>query len=118
MAVEHRNIPEEELHELKGASTAASGQVPFANGSGTTEFRLIFWADVNGKPTFAEVAESGSYTDLTDTPTIPTDSDIITVMASKTQIAALNAIADTSTATAEEIAVKVNQIISALKAGV
>ena len=105
------------MHELKGAATAASGQVPFANGSGSTEFRLVLWSDINSKPSFADVAESGSYSDLEDTPTIPTDSDIITVMASKSQIAALNTIADTSTATVEEVAVKVNQIISALKAG-
>ena len=32
----------------------------------------ISWADVSGKPSFATVATSGSYNDLTDKPTIPT----------------------------------------------
>lgn len=31
----------------------------------------IAWADVTGKPSFATVATSGSYTDLTDKPSIP-----------------------------------------------
>ena len=31
------------------------------------------WADITGKPTFATVATSGSYNDLSDKPTIPTN---------------------------------------------
>ena len=34
MAIEHSDIPNAELHELKGASTAASGQVPTSDGAG------------------------------------------------------------------------------------
>ena len=32
----------------------------------------VDWADVENKPTFAKVATSGSYTDLSNKPTIPT----------------------------------------------
>ena len=32
----------------------------------------VAWSDVTGKPSFATVATSGSYTDLSDKPTIPT----------------------------------------------
>lgn len=32
----------------------------------------VAWADVTGKPTFADVATSGSYADLTNTPTLGT----------------------------------------------
>lgn len=37
----HKNLAEADLHELKGASTATSGQVPVSNGSGTTVFSKI-----------------------------------------------------------------------------
>lgn len=36
MAIEHKNIPDAERHEPKGASTATSGQVLRSLGSGTT----------------------------------------------------------------------------------
>lgn len=35
MAIEHDSIPNDGLHELKGASTATSGQVPVADGLGS-----------------------------------------------------------------------------------
>lgn len=38
MAIEHRNIPDAQRHEPKGASTAAAGTVLSANGIGGTEF--------------------------------------------------------------------------------
>lgn len=41
------------------------------NGGGLTNLSVA-WASVTGKPTFATVATSGSYTDLTSKPTIPT----------------------------------------------
>ena len=44
------------------------------------------------------------------------DYDAEAVIANKTEVAALTAIADTSTATAEDVAVAVNQIIAALQA--
>lgn len=41
MAIEHKNIPEAERHEPKGASTATAGQVLTSNGDGTTQFQGI-----------------------------------------------------------------------------
>lgn len=38
MAIQHRNIPDAERHEAKGAATATSGQVLKANGDTTTSF--------------------------------------------------------------------------------
>lgn len=38
MAIEHKNIPDAERHEPKGASTATAGQIARAKGDGTTEF--------------------------------------------------------------------------------
>ena len=49
-------------------STAGGQAVTGSSGGGPTS-----WASVTGKPTFAAVATSGSYTDLTNTPTIPVD---------------------------------------------
>ena len=48
-----------------------------ANDNGYTEYTAgsatsVPWSGVTGKPTFANVATSGSYNDLTDKPTIPT----------------------------------------------
>jgi len=37
----HKDLTETDLHELKGASTATSGQVPVSNGSGSTVFSKI-----------------------------------------------------------------------------
>lgn len=41
MAIEHRNIPDSERHEPKGASTAPSGSVWVANGLGSGNFLPI-----------------------------------------------------------------------------
>ncbi len=41
MAVEHVDIAEAELHELKGASTALAGKVPAADGAGSTVFTYL-----------------------------------------------------------------------------
>lgn len=35
----------------------------------------VAWGDITGKPTLATVATSGSYNDLSDKPTIPTDNN-------------------------------------------
>lgn len=41
MAVSHKDLTGTDLHEMKGASTATSGQVPIANGAGGTPFGLL-----------------------------------------------------------------------------
>lgn len=205
MAIEHRLIPDEDLHEIKGAVSASSGQVPVANGAGSTSFRVLVpndinglsdvassgaygdlsgrpdlaavatsgdyndlsntpslstvatsgeysdltgtpslspvatsgsyndlsntpnlstvatsgeYSDLSGTPSLSAVATSGSYNDLADQPTILDSDDVITIVASKAEIAALTPIADPTTATAEDVANAVNDIIAALQAGV
>lgn len=41
MAIQHRDIPDSERHEVKGASTAASNLFLAANGDGSTSFKRI-----------------------------------------------------------------------------
>jgi hypothetical protein len=41
MAIEHKNIPDAQLHEVKGAASATSGQVLMATGSGTATFQTL-----------------------------------------------------------------------------
>jgi hypothetical protein len=53
--------------KLTGAPTALSS---FTNDSGY--LTTVSWSQVTAKPTFATVATSGSYTDLSSKPTIPT----------------------------------------------
>lgn len=48
MATEHRNIPDGERHELKGASTALVGSVPVADGVGGTAFQKLGPANFTG----------------------------------------------------------------------
>ena len=38
MTVQHRDIPEAQLHEVKGAASASSGQILIANGTGSATF--------------------------------------------------------------------------------
>lgn len=46
----HSAIADADRHEAKGASSATSGTVLFANGDGTTEFRLVNYGDLGTKP--------------------------------------------------------------------
>ena len=103
MAVQHKDIPEDELHEPKGVSTAANGTVYTANGVGSGSWVLptTQWTAISNKPSAFE----------------PIPSSVIDIQAAKTEIAALTLIADTANATAEDVAIKLNKVISALKAG-
>ena len=49
--MEHKDIPDAQLHQIKGAASASSGQVPIATGSGTTVFGFLDWTQVANKPT-------------------------------------------------------------------
>lgn len=49
--MEHKDIPDAQLHQIKGAASASSGQVPIATGSGTAAFGFIDWSQVANKPT-------------------------------------------------------------------
>jgi hypothetical protein len=46
----HSALTGADLHETKGAASAASGQVPIANGSGGAPFGQLQWTQVGGKP--------------------------------------------------------------------
>lgn len=48
MTTQHRDIPDAELHGIKGASTALFGAVPVANGSGGTVFQKISTSSLAG----------------------------------------------------------------------
>lgn len=50
---QHANLSEAELHELKGASTAAASTVPVANGSGSTAFAKLTTASLDTASIFA-----------------------------------------------------------------
>lgn len=39
--IAHKNLTDPQLHEMKGASTALAGQVPFADGEGNTSWQTI-----------------------------------------------------------------------------
>lgn len=48
MTVAHKNLTGTDLHELKGASTATAGQVPIANGTGSTAFAKLTASNLQG----------------------------------------------------------------------
>ena len=48
MTIQHRNIPDAERHEVKGASTAPANSVLKSNGDGTTSFGRIGVASLEG----------------------------------------------------------------------
>lgn len=48
--IAHKNLTDPQLHEPKGASTAANGSVPFADGTGNTEWRTITVPELDFTP--------------------------------------------------------------------
>lgn len=64
----HASLTGSDLHESKGAASAASGQVAIANGTGSAVFAQLQWGQVGGKP----VVPSVYYNNVaaTDTPLI------------------------------------------------
>lgn len=59
MSIQHKNIPEAQLHEPKGASTAASGSVYVADGAGSGSWTDVL-ATLNNRNI---IAVAGSMTD-------------------------------------------------------
>lgn len=55
----------------RGSGSSAFGDVGYIDTGGVLRAFTIPWGSVSGKPTFATVATSGSYNDLSDKPTIP-----------------------------------------------
>ena len=58
------------------AGNIGSQSVNYANSAGSAN--SVAWDNVSGKPTFATVATSGSYNDLSNKPTIPTNTNQLT----------------------------------------
>ena len=48
--MEHKDIPDAQLHQIKGAASASSGQVPIATGAGTATFGFLDWTQIANKP--------------------------------------------------------------------
>ena len=46
--IQHRDIPDPELHELKGAAGAIQGSVPVADGLGSTTFQKVGVSSLSG----------------------------------------------------------------------
>lgn len=46
--MEHKDIPDNQLHETKGAAVALTGQVLVANGAGGSSFRFLTADDISG----------------------------------------------------------------------
>jgi hypothetical protein len=74
--VQHKNIPDNQLHEIKGAATASLGQIPVATGLGTaifatppyTSFKMGFWdyADTATSSTPLALSVANTYYQLTN----------------------------------------------------
>lgn len=62
----------------RGSGSSAFGDVGYIDTGGVLHSFTIPWASVTGKPTFAAVATSGSYNDLSNQPTIPTKTSDLT----------------------------------------
>lgn len=54
--IAHKNLTDPQLHEPKGASTAANGSVPFADGNGSTEWRTVKVDELDFTPEFVDDA--------------------------------------------------------------
>lgn len=83
---------------LKAVSTGGGG------GGGVAD--SVAWKDVTGKPTFAVVATSGKYSDLSGLPTIPTNTNQLTNGAGFVTSSALNSYLLKSSYTAADVLAK------------
>lgn len=71
MSIQHSVIPDAQLHPMKGAASAISGQLPVANGSGDTVFTTPFNACgqmyISGNTTATTVTAAADATLATNT---------------------------------------------------
>lgn len=58
--IAHKNLTDPQLHEPKGASTAANGSVPFADGNGSTEWRKIGIEELDFTPQVVSDAQAST----------------------------------------------------------
>lgn len=63
--VQHSSLTGADLHECKGAASAASGQVPVANGSGSAPFGFLPYSVLTGKPLVPVVYNGNTATGAT-----------------------------------------------------
>lgn len=70
------NIFPSDISSVSGLQTALDGKQ--AVGSYLTTSYIPTWSSISGKPTFATVASSGLYSDLSGLPTIPTNNNQLT----------------------------------------
>lgn len=80
----HSALPNSELHEMKGASSATSGQVPVADGAGSAPFGDLPVASINGLNNANLVYLQARVPDLTSTTSVyvpcPIAGDIVKVI--------------------------------------
>jgi len=60
--IQHSDLPDELLHEPKGASTASAGQVYIANGSGSGSFQDLLMDHINFDRYYIADLDDPSYT--------------------------------------------------------
>lgn len=77
MPVEHKNITDPDIHEVKGAGTASAGQVLVGVGDGTAEFRDSFFT-THGEMYISSYSTAITLTAASDA-TLNTDSDYVKV---------------------------------------
>lgn len=79
MSLEHSLIPDSDLHPMKGAATATSGQLPVADGAGDTAFTTPF--NTYGQMTITNGTTATVIAAAADA-TFATNSDYVQVVAS------------------------------------
>ena len=50
MSIQHKDIDDSNIHEVKGASTASSKTVCMSNGDGTTSFNFVDYTNLSSLP--------------------------------------------------------------------
>lgn len=103
--IAHKNLTDPQLHELKGASTAQAGQVPFADGEGNTEWGLITPDKLSLEATELEQEDPNSST-------APSSLDTLGMSAVTDGVCADAANFTQANKNTKEVATKVNSLIA------
>ena len=80
MAIEHKNIPNSELHETKGVSSASTGEVHVCQSTGTSEWRKLNYSELVGSPTFSLALSQTLYAEHTSNQIITTENTVAKVL--------------------------------------
>ncbi len=103
--IAHKNLTDPQLHELKGASTAEAGQVPFADGDGNTEWGFITPDKLSLEAAILEQEDPNSST-------APSSLDTLGLSAVTDGICADGANFTQTNKNIKELAVKLNALIT------